>query len=367
MRVLFAGGGTAGHVSPAIAIAEALIKQDKRNEVAFVGRVGGEENNAVISRGYKLYTVNIKGFSRKISVSNIKSACLAFCALERAKRIIKDFSPDVIVGTGGYVCWPVLKSGIRLGIPTALHESNIYPGLVTRRLFRKLSILLLNSDLSLEFLTDINNYRVVGNPVRCGFEKENRAVSRRSLGIKENEFFIVSFGGSLGAQKLNTAALSLMKDFSAGNKNVRHLHATGTRYFEEIIKDFPTLPDRCAIVPYIDKMPLVLSAADLVISRSGAMTITEIAASGTVSILIPSPTVADNHQLKNAKALSDAGAAVLIEEKDLENKLITTVHALYENRNEREKIAAKVLEFHNPHATESIVNEIKALAAKKPR
>ncbi len=368
MKILFSGGGTAGHVNPAVAIAQAMLKKSKNNEVAFVGRKNGGENQAILSGGYKLYTLSVRGFVRKVSPKNIKSAYLAIRSLSDANRIIKDFRPDVIVGTGGYVSWPILRRGIRLGIPTVLHESNIYPGLVTRRLGGKCDLVLLNSLESLKFLQYSQNTRAVGNPLRSGFFDTSRSQARKALGIKDDEFFIISFGGSLGSEKINSAVISLMRDYSSKNPKIKHLHSAGTRYFDELSQKHRELfeaKNGCTVKAYIDNMPAVMTAADLVISRSGAMTLTEIAGVGTSAILVPSPNVADDHQLKNAGAISENGGAVLLEEPRLQDELTETVRRLYENESERKELARNVRKFHDRNSSEKICREIEELVSRK--
>ncbi len=368
MRLLLAAGGTGGHVSPAIAIAEAVRARYENPEIAFVGREGGEENNAVISRGFKLYTLEIRGLSRKISKEAIKSLSLALKSLGKAKRIIKEFSPDAIIATGGYVSWPIIKCGIKLGVPTLMHESNIYPGLVTRMLGKRCSALLLNSEESLMYLKKTENCVSVGNPLRHDFFKKSKRSARQILGIKDEEIFIVSFGGSLGSERINEAVIKIMNNYTSKVPSIRHLHSAGTRYFDRISQENRLLVKGvggCKISPYIDDMPTALSAADIVISRSGAMTISEIAKCGCASILIPSPNVADDHQRKNAEALVKKGAAIMITEDKLdsdilENKLfdIITDKAL------REAMSEKVKTFHKPDTLDKICMNIEEAIGK---
>ncbi len=362
MRILFTGGGTAGHVNPAIAIAEAMQKRHTCISIGFVGREGGDENRAVRSHSYKLYTLNVRGIPRSVSLDAIKSGFLAIKALGKAKKIINDFKPDVIIGTGGYVSWPVLKSGISMGIPTLLHESNIYPGLVTRLLGRKCDMLLLNSEKSLSFLKGVKRFKAVGNPLRGEFSKTGYEGARHSLGIGRSDFFIVSFGGSLGSEKINNAIIELMKSYTSKSVIIKHLHSSGTRYYEKIISENEKLTlglGNCTVKPYIDNMPTVLTAADLVISRSGAMTLSEIARVGVPAILIPSPNVADNHQYKNAKILSDAGAAIVLNESEIETEALKNcVFDLITDKKRRMKLKENVLKFHDPSSAEKICEQI---------
>ncbi len=365
MKLLFAAGGTGGHINPAIAIAEAMKRRHKNISIAFVGRSSGEENKAVTERGFKLYTLNIKGLPRKISAEAASSLYLALRSLGESKKIIRDFSPDAIIATGGYVSWPIVKCGIKNGVPTIMHESNIFPGLVTRRLGEKCDALLLNSDESIKFLKSGKNCIKVGNPLREDFFGTTRKNARSSLGIGNGQIFVVSFGGSLGAEKINNAVLSLMENYSSKEPRIVHLHSSGTRYYEKIKsenKKFTIGVGGCKIKPYIDNMPTVLTAADIVISRAGAMTLSEIARCGTAAILIPSPNVADDHQRKNAEALSASKAALMINEDELPSGVLEEkLSLIVKNQNLRESLARNVKTFYDAEACEKICSQIEAL------
>ncbi len=362
MRLLFAAGGTGGHINPAIAIAEAMKRRHGDIEIAFVGRSGGEENKAVLNKGFKLYTIDIKGLPRKISSDALKSALLAIKSLGAAKKIIREFSPDAIIATGGYVSWPIVKAGIREAVPAFMHESNIYPGLVTRLLGSKCDCLFLNSDESLRFLKSDKNCMKVGNPLREDFFATSKSHSRSSLGIKSSEIFIVSFGGSLGSEKINSAVTSLMQNYTSKVPHIVHLHSSGTRYYEKIKaenKKFTLGFGGCKIKPYIDNMPTVISAADIVISRAGAMTLSEIAKCGSAAILIPSPNVADDHQRKNAEALANAGAAIMITEEELGSGILENkIYDLVTNRALRDSLSQSVGKFYDPNTCKKICLEI---------
>ena len=288
-------------------------------------------------------------------------------ALKDAKRIINDFLPDIIVGTGGYVCWPILQMGIKMGIPTTIHESNIYPGLVTRMMAKKLDFTFLSAKESLNFIPKVKNFKVVGTPVSSEFSKKTRAEARKELGIKSGEIFILSFGGSLGSERMNEALIDMMNTYSANRNGIKHIHSAGRRYFDEISKDYPELiseKNGCIIKPYIDNMPTYILAADIVICRAGAMTISEVCAAGAVSVLIPSPNVKENHQYKNALTLSDAGAAVLLEEKNLKTELIKTVNELLGSTKNRHRISERARRFYKENTQKSICDELMILATK---
>lgn len=362
MRLIFCGGGTAGHITPAIAIAEKILQKFPKAEILFVGREGGDENQTVKKRGFEIKTLKISGFERRLCFKNLRSFQIAIAALKKAKKIIQEFSPDAVIGTGGYVCWPILKSAQRLKIPTLIHESNAAPGLTAKLLSKKCDRVLLNLEGSeLEFKRR-DNIRIVGNPVRKEFLTIERATARKKLGLSDKDFFIFSFGGSGGSRKLNDSVIELMESHSTKNKNVRHTHACGRKYFNGIQKSSPHLTcgkAGCIIKPYVDEMALMMKAADVVIARAGAMTLAEIAASSAPAILVPSPNVTNNHQYKNAKHLHERGAALMIEESELsERTLCDAVKRLENNIQLRNKIAESVNGFFIPDSVEKITKEI---------
>lgn len=365
MRLIFCGGGTAGHVTPAIAIAEQILEKRPDAEILFVGRDGGDENQAIKKRGFNIKTVKICGFERKLSLNNLKNLRIALSALKKSKKIVKEFSPNVVIGTGGYVCWPVLKAAERLGIPTVIHESNAAPGLATKLLAKKCDRVLLNLRGSEKEFKRQDNIRIVGNPVRQEFLKQDRTSARKKLGLTDKDLFIFSFGGSGGSQKMNEAVIEFMESHSTKNKNIRHTHVCGKKYFEEIKKKYPNLvygKNGCIIKPYIDEMALVTKAADVIISRAGAMTIAEISAAGAAAILIPSPNVTNNHQYKNAKLLYDKGAAIMIEESELnERTLSDAVKKLETDMRLRKKISEAIKDFCVLDSGEIIANEVLSL------
>lgn len=367
MKIIFTGGGTAGHINPAVSMIEEIRKQKKDADILFIGRRGGRENRILRTHHIAYEEIEVCGISRKFNLQNIKNVILALRARREAKEIIRKFSPDAVVGTGGYVSWPVISAARSLKIPTAIHESNMYPGLTTKLLARESDIVMLNNEKTKEFLPRAKQLTVVGNPLRESFLTITREGARRELGLSKNDVFIVSFGGSIGAEKLNEAVISLMRDFSEKKRNVRHIHGVGERYYKGIDKEsLPRKSSGCRIVPFIENMPLYLRAADIVISRCGAMTLSEVALVGTAAILIPSPNVTDNHQYKNAKILADAGAAILIEESALtKDTLLGTVTRLYSDKTERERLGNEISRFARPSARAECYRVIRSLTDKK--
>ena len=313
MKILFCGGGTAGHINPSLALAEEL----KRNgEVAvFLSREGGSENSLIEEEGYKLLTYRVAGL-KKTPTGIIRALYLAVRAESSAKKILKEEKPDIVFCTGGYVSYPVLKQAIKLKIPTALHESNIKKGLVTRLLSRKCDLVMLPLGYT-EKLS--SNERLVGTPVKRRFSVLSRAQARRTLSLSDSDILVLSLGGSLGAKAINDAVINTAGKLIDKNHRLRWIHSAGSRYFEEIKAQNPELLRKKSfkILPYIKDMPTYLCAADLVISRCGAVTLSEILEAKIPAVLIPSPNVADDHQRENASKLLPKGAAIVIDESEL--------------------------------------------------
>lgn len=373
MRVLITGGGTGGHVNPALAIANTIKQNDPDAVIAYVGTKRGIENKLVPKAGYPMYYVDVKGIKRSLSPSNIKAAYLALTSPIKAKKIIREFKPDIVVGTGGYVSWPVVKAASQMGIPTALHESNAIAGVAVKMLQKSVDRIYLNFEKTGESLScDRAKLMKVGNPILGGFSSMTREEARKKLGIPDKyKYVILSYAGSMGAEKVNDAVLCLMREFTAKHPEVYHIHATGSIELELCTSQFKEMGlDKCEnieLCEYIYDMPVRMAAADITINRAGAMTISELAATGKCSIFIPSPNVAENHQYKNAKVLSDAGAAALFEEKDLVDgakPLIEEVEKLLSDGGEklRAERSEKIRQFAVSDANKLIYNDLVKLA-----
>lgn len=323
MRVLMTGGGTGGHVNPALAIANTIKQNDPDAVIAYAGTKRGIENKLVPKAGYPMYYVDVRGIKRSLSPSNIKAAYLALTSPIKARGIIREFKPDIVIGTGGYVSWPVVKAASQMGIPTALHESNAIAGVAVKMLQNHVDRIYLNFEKTGETLKcDKSKLMQVGNPIMGGFTSMTRDEARRKLGIPDKyKYVILSYAGSMGAEKVNDAILCLMREFTAKHPEVYHIHATGSIELELCSGQFREMGldkyENIELCEYIFDMPVKMAAADITINRAGAMTISELAATGKSSIFIPSPNVAENHQYKNAKVLADAGAAALFEEREL--------------------------------------------------
>ena len=371
MRVLMTGGGTGGHVNPAIAIANTIKTNIPDAQIAFVGTKKGIENKLVASEGYPIFHVEVRGFRRSLSPRNIKAAYLAFTSPIKAKKIIQDFAPDIVIGTGGYVCWPVLVAASRMGIPTMVHESNAVPGVTVKQLQKYVDKILLNFEEAANHLSAKDKIVHVGNPLKSAFGTMSREEARKKLGIDDKyKTFILSYGGSLGAERVNDAAIELMRDFVAKRPDVLHVHATGALEHDAAISKYMEYElethENTELLEYIYDMPVRMAAADIVISRAGAMTVSELSLMKKTAVLIPSPNVTNNHQYKNAKVLFDAGAAVLLEEKELfDGRLENEIESLCDDIEKRRRMEEKIGEFANPDANKLIYREILELTKNK--
>ncbi len=321
MKLLFTCGGTAGHINPALAVAEKVKEIVPGCQMLFVGSGREMENRLIPAEGYKIENITVTGFSRKISPSgiayNIKTAKNLLVADRQCRDIIRRFRPDVVIGTGGYVCYPVLKTAHKMNIPTILHESNAVPGLTTKMLSGIVNEMLVAIPSAKSGYKNTSNIKVVGTPVRGQFDAITREEAKKLIGM-EGKKLAVSFWGSLGASGMNEKITDFIAE-NTKNCGFYHIHATGggkegeeklrRRLFEKGISGYEKLTD---IRPYINNMGIVMKAADVVMCRAGASTLAEIALTGTASILVPSPYVTNNHQQANAEAFADAGAAKMM-------------------------------------------------------
>ena len=366
MRVILTGGGSAGHVNPALAIADIIKANDPKAEIIFVGTSKGLENDLVPKAGYELRHVEISGIRRSLSLSNLKTLMRMYTAPKKAKKLIEEFDADIVIGTGGYVCWPSLTAATKMGIPTVLHEANAILGLAVKGLCGKMDVVMTNFKETAEEISDKQRAIHVGMPMRGEFEGISKAEARKKLGISLDKTVILSFGGSLGAKMVNRAALDIMKNFSSVSDNVIHYHSSGSREYEEMSVEYRELGlvgcKSIELSPYIYDMSLKMAAADIVVCRAGAMTLAELARTSAVAVLIPSPNVTNNHQYKNAKLLADAGAAVMIEEKDFAIKSVSeTVRSLAADTAKRQEMSENIEKFYDKETNKKIYDEIEKL------
>ena len=337
MKVLLAGGGTAGHINPALAIAGYIKEQEPDAEFLFIGNRDGMEQRLVKQAGFPIESVVISGFHRSFApkeiIHNIKTVHYPFSSRRTAKKIIRAFDPDICIGTGGYVSGPVILAACNLGYPAVIHEQNAYPGVTNKMLAGNVSRVMLANDDARPRFTDKARFVLTGNPIRPSILATKHDEAKKRLGLDDSKPIILSFGGSLGAKCINEAMAELIAR-SAKDKKYYHIHAYGQQgtWMPDLLKEKGVDIEKCDnldIRQYIDNMNDCLAACDLVVSRAGAITLSEIQAKGRPAVLIPSPYVTENHQYHNAMSMVRKKAAKLIEEKDLDGKtLIETVDSI---------------------------------------
>ena len=331
MNVIFTCGGTGGHIFPAIAVAKLLRERRPDCNILFMGAEDGMETTLVPREGFELETVRISNFQRGLSKDALEHNVEMFRnmkdAMKKAKQVIRSFKPDVIVGTGGYASFPALAEGAKLGVKTVVHESNAVPGLTTRMVERTADVIMVGFEESRQYYHHPERVRVTGMPVRDEFIYADRQKAREKMGLDERPL-VVSYWGSLGAREMNKIIACFMKLECDDGEPFSHIHATGSfgwKWMPEFVKEqgvdlsqHPSVDMRV----FIYDMPDVMAAADLVICRAGAATISEICASATPCIMVPSPNVTDNHQEKNARVMERGGAAVVLREAECSGEVL---------------------------------------------
>lgn len=373
LRVLLAGGGTAGHINPALAIAEIIKSHHPDAEFCFAGNPNKLEAKLIPENGYRFEPIMVEGFQRKLNAQNIKrnvKALYYLCSTgKQAKRIIKEFKPDLVIGTGGYVSGPVVRKAAQMGIKTAIHEANAFAGVTTKLLSKKADKIMLTVKETKNLEQSVMSKTVVtGLPIRKAFELKSKAEAKKELGFDQNEICILSSGGSLGARVLNENMARVFKWYQNNDVKVNHIHSYGTyagysNFVESLEEQGINVNSnkRLLIKEYIN-MPLCMAAADLVITRCGASTLAELEAVGRGSILIPSPMVAENHQYHNGMVLQNAGAGFVFEEKDLkENTIIDKISELISNPEKLKKLSDNAAALYISDTNDRIYNAIKPL------
>lgn len=342
MRVIMTGGGTGGHIYPAIAIADRIMERTIDTEVLFVGTKKGLESELVPKHGYDIQYITVSGLNRKNLLKNFKVIKEYNDGKKQARKIIEEFKPDVVIGTGGYVCGPIVRVAAKMGIKTYIHESNATPGVTNKMLANYVDNIFISFPEAGKKLKHKEKQIMSGNPVRSEFFKVTKDGSRTKLGIDKDDFVVLSFGGSQGAGRINKAMIDVVEKYN-GTPGVHVFFGTGKFYFNAIQNELKEkgieLADNIHIMEYINNMEDYIKAANVVIGRSGALTVSEITVCGTPSILIPSPNVTGNHQMFNAKAVADAGGALILEEAKLSGvTLINEIEKLKNNRELCEKM-----------------------------
>lgn len=333
MRVIVTGGGSGGHIYPAIAIADKIKEKEPDAEILYMGNDLGLEKDIVPGTGYPLELVTARWLDRKSVIELALTGMVTARGVLQALKIMRKFKPDVVIGTGGFVCVPVVFAGHLYGAKCYLHEQNAYPGVANRVLEKFVDKVFLGFPDAAEFFKEPKKHVNAGNPVRERFYNVDKAAARERLGIPKDDFVIFSFGGSQGAEKINEVGFDLMEAVN-GHKGVTYIFGTGSQYYDEILdkakdKNIEIQPN-IMVKSYINDIQYYLGAADLIISRAGALSVAESTVCGRALLLIPSPNVTGNHQYYNAKSVADHGGAILLEEKDLTSeKLIAEVMRLW--------------------------------------
>lgn len=349
-RFLISGGGTGGHIFPAIAIANEIRAREPDAIIEFVGANDRMEMEKVPAAGYKIQGIWITGFQRNLSFKNLLFPLKVMSSLERCYRIIKNFKPDVVIGTGGFASGPLLKVACWLDIPTVIQEQNSYAGVTNKLLGKKVSTICLGFEKAKEFFPK-EKCVVTGNPVRQSIlNLPSKEDSLRLLNLDPDKKTVLVVGGSLGARTINQSIDGLIEKFK--QENIQLIWQTGKNY-EAINK-----PEYGFVSQFIEKMELVYAAADIIISRAGAIAITELCIVGKPVILVPSPNVAEDHQTKNAMALVDVNAALLVRDREARMELWMAIETLIKDKYLAEEFALNIKKLEKPEAAKAIVDEV---------
>ena len=372
MKVIIAASQTGGHINPGIAIANKIKEEEKDSEIIFIGTTRGLENDLVPRAGYKLKTIEAYGLSKKISIDNMKKMCETLKATSKARKIIKEFKPDVVIGAGGYICGPVVWAAKKENIPVALHESNAFPGKAVKFLAKKADVVLISFEEARERIHNAKKIVFTGTPVKIvkkdyGINEKLQIIKK--AGLNETKPIVLIFGGSQGAQKINEAILGILKNKL--NKDYQIMWATGPKQYD-IIKE--RLLDKsininnienAKIVPYIYNMEEIMNVSNLIVARSGAMTITEISNLGKPSILIPLPNVSGDHQFHNAKVLENVGAAKIILNDELNDKILNEqIEKIVLDKNIEVQMSKNALKVSTHDVEDKIYKEVLKLVKK---
>ena len=359
MKVIIAAAGTGGHINPGIAIANKIKQENPKSEIIFIGTNRGLEKDLVPRAGYELKTVEAYGLSKKINIQTIKNNIKTLKGINQAKKIVKQFKPDIVIGTGGYICASAILSAKKYKIPTILHESNAWPGKAVKMLSKKVDTILVGFKEAKERLPQAKNVVITGTPTKV--KKLHLTNIRKSeilkeLGLKSDKPVILVFGGSQGAKAINDVMVKIINEKI--NKNYQIIWAPGQIQFD-IIK---THIKKVKILPYIYNMEEIMNASDLIIARSGAMTITEISKVGKPAIFIPLPYVSNNHQEYNAKVLQKVGAAKIILNKELNAQILNEqILDIVQSKEKMKKMGESARKIEIENVEEKIYNKIKKL------
>lgn len=358
MRVLISGGGTGGHVYPAIAIANAIKDKDPSAEILFVGAQGKLEMEKVPAAGYPIKGLWISGFQRKLSMRNLSFPFKLASSLYRARKIIKDYKPDVAVGVGGYASGPILQVASMMKIPTLIQEQNSYPGITNKILAKRVNRICVAYD-GMERFFPSNKIIFTGNPVRRDLYdiQINREEAKASFGIDNDHKTVLIFGGSLGARRINESVEGAF-DMIKRHSEINYIWQVGKMYFDEYSCGVVAALPNITVLPFIERMDYAYAAADAVVCRAGALTISEIALINKPAVLIPSPHVAEDHQTKNAMALVNNDAALMVRNAEAKEKMIPTILELLSDEKLQQDLVGNLKKMGRPNATSEIADEI---------
>ena len=367
MRVIIAAAGTAGHINPGIAIANKIKQEEKDSEIIFLGTTRGLENDLVPKAGYKLKTIDAYGLSKEISISNLKKILKTFKGIGEAKKIVKDFKPDIVIGTGGYICGAAVLAAKKHNVPVVLHESNAFPRRAVKMSAKKVDKILVSFKDAESRIEKAKKIVYTGTPVKISkkeysLNQKNEII--KSVGLSETKPIVLVFGGSQGAQKINEAIIGILTEKL--NKNYQIMWATGPKQYEKIKEelsknnlDIENILN-AKIVPYIYNMEEIMNISSVIVARSGAMTITEISNLGKPSILIPLPNVSQNHQLYNAKVLEKIEAAKIILNNELtQSNLNETINSIVTDTEKMKTMGQNALKEASYNTQDKIYTEIK--------
>ena len=376
MKIVLTCGGTAGHINPAIAVAQRLRERMPDCEILFIGAEGKMEMDLVPREGFRILPLKVTNLSRGHHLEdighNLNSLKNVIESGHEAKRILKEFRPDAVLGTGGYVCYPVLHEAAKLHIPTLIHESNALPGLTTKMLASHVSCVMLGYQESTKHYPGVPDLRVTGTPVRGKFCLYTREKAREELGIPSDLPLVVSMWGSLGSGHMNDIVMKMLP-LMKGQQDFCMIHATGSFYHDAVTKKLKAAginPAECRteLREYIFDSERVLSAADLVICRAGASTLSELSSTGKPALIVPSPNVTNNHQEKNARLVESAGGAkVLLEGEFDEERFLGEIRALLRDAARLESMSRAMRELSVPDALDRIVDAVTEYGGKDGR
>lgn len=361
MRIVISGGGTGGHIYPALALIREIQKETKDAEFLYIGTKNGLESEIVPRENIPFKSIHITGFKRKLSFDNVKTILRFLKGVKDSRRLLKEFKPDIVIGTGGYVCGPVVYAAAKLRIPSIIHEQNSVPGLTNKFLSRYVQKIAICFEEAKDYFPG-DKVAFTGNPRASEVIGKDGIRGRLSAGLSTTMPAVLIFGGSRGARPINEAVVKSLSEL--GGKPYQVLYITGDVHFDSVKKEVELVgnPQNVVIKPFVHNMPEVLAGIDLVVSRAGATTLAEITSLGIPSILVPSPYVTNNHQEKNARSLSDNGAAELLLEKDLNSKsLIQHIDRILLNNENLTVMKKKAKEIGVPDSASRLYELMKQL------